>query len=108
MRKMNLIASLCCLILMIVSVNQTFAAAQQGAVEKTSVAQESLLASKVDINNADETMLISIPGVGPATATRINNYREANGPFRSVDELLKIKGIGPKVLEKIRPFVTVS
>lgn len=109
MRKMNLFTSLCCLIVMLVTVNSGFAA-QKSAVTNTGqvVANEALIAGKIDINSADEEMLTNLPGVGPSTATRINDYRKANGPFKSVDDLLNIKGIGPKVLDKIKPFATVS
>jgi competence protein ComEA len=109
MRKMNLITSLCCLILMLVTVNSGFAA-QKSVVTNTDqvVASEALIAGKIDINSADEELLTNLPGVGPRTATRITDYRKANGPFKSVDDLLNIKGIGPKVLDKIKPFATVS
>jgi len=109
MRKMNVITSLCCLILMLVTVNSGLAA-QKSAVTNTDqvIAGEALIAGKIDINSADEEMLTNLPGVGPRTATRITDYRKANGPFKSVDDLLNIKGIGPKVLDKIKPFATVS
>ena len=67
-----------------------------------------LAAASIDINTADTADLTSLPGIGEKTAEKINAYREANGPFKSVDELLNVRGIGPKVLEKIRPLVHVS
>lgn len=63
---------------------------------------------KVDINQADAEMLTTLPGIGPKTAEKIAAYRQANGPFKSVDELLNIKGIGPDKLDKIRMLVTLS
>ncbi|MBT8362066.1 MAG: helix-hairpin-helix domain-containing protein, partial [Deltaproteobacteria bacterium] len=48
------------------------------------------------------------PGIGPRTAERIGEYRKVNGPFRTAEDLLNIKGIGPKVLQKLKPFITVS
>ncbi len=107
MRKMNVITSLCCLILMVVSLNTGFAAQKTAADSVGQAASGSLIAGKIDINSADEEMLTTLPGVGPKTATRIYDYRKANGPFRSVDDLLNIKGIGPKVLDKLKPFVSV-
>lgn len=59
------------------------------------------------LNSADETELRSLPGVGPKTAEAIVKYRQENGNFISVDELVKVKGIGPKKLEKIRPYLRV-
>lgn len=59
----------------------------------------------IDLNVAGVNDLTSIPGVGRVTAERIFEYRRSNGKFRSVEELSKVKGIGTKKLEKIRPFV---
>jgi len=109
MRKMRIATSLFCLILMIFALNSSFAAQKSaGNTTDQNFVSESLVAAKIDINNADEEMLTNLPGIGPRTATRITDYREQNGPFKSVDDLLNIKGIGPKVLEKIKPFATVS
>lgn len=56
----------------------------------------------VDINSADANELERLPGVGPATAKAIIAYRSSIGRFRSVEQLLSVKGIGPKKLEKMR------
>lgn len=63
------------------------------------------LSGKVDINTADVEMLSTLPGVGPKTAAAIAAYRNENGKFTSVDDLLNIKGIGNKKLEKMKPFL---
>ncbi len=62
---------------------------------------------RVNINTADATTLETLAGVGPALAARIIAWREQNGPFRSVDELTAVSGIGPKTLEGMRDQVTV-
>lgn len=59
----------------------------------------------VNVNTAGEAELERLPGVGPATAARIIAHRKENGPFRSVDDLLAVSGIGPKKLAAMRPFV---
>lgn len=59
----------------------------------------------VNINSAGPEELDRLPGVGPATAAKIIDYRNSTGRFNSVDQLLEVKGIGPKKLEKMRPFV---
>ncbi|MGL4550673.1 MAG: ComEA family DNA-binding protein [Gemmataceae bacterium] len=58
----------------------------------------------VDLNDATPEQLQRLPGVGPVLAGRIVEAR----PFRAVDDLRKVKGVGAKTLEKVRPFVTVT
>ncbi len=64
-------------------------------------------AGPVDLNTADVAALDTLPRVGPATAQRIVEWREANGRFTSVDDLLAVTGIGPKTVEGLRELVTV-
>jgi competence protein ComEA len=62
----------------------------------------------ININTASATELSELKGIGDAKAQVIVAYREKNGPFKSVDELRQVHGIGDKLLEKLRPQVTVS
>lgn len=62
----------------------------------------------IDLNAATEAQLDDLPGVGPATAAAIVAYRTEHGRFRSVDELLEVRGIGETKLSAIRPKVRVS
>lgn len=59
-----------------------------------------------DLNRADTLALQALPGVGPALARRIAEARR-EAPFRSVDDLERVRGIGPATLERLRPLVTV-
>jgi competence protein ComEA len=61
----------------------------------------------INLNTATLDQLESLPGIGPALGQRILDYREEHGPFRSVDDLLNVSGIGDKRLADIRPKVTV-
>ena len=62
----------------------------------------------INVNTADQAALESLPEIGPHLASEIIAYREANGPFETVDELLDVPGIGPATLEAIRDLVTVG
>lgn len=61
----------------------------------------------IDLNNADGTQLETLPRIGPALAQRIIEWREANGRFQSVDDLLAVSGIGEKLLAGLRDLVRV-
>lgn len=63
---------------------------------------------KIDINTADFDQMLLLPHVGPVMAKRIIEYRNKNGKFGSVEELRKVKGIGIKTLEKLKPFIIVT
>ncbi len=62
----------------------------------------------VNINTATVEELAKLPGVGEVIAQRIVNHREKSGKFRRVDELLVIRGISKKKLEKLRPLITAG
>ncbi|MDE2127582.1 MAG: helix-hairpin-helix domain-containing protein [Armatimonadetes bacterium] len=62
---------------------------------------------KIPVNTATASALMELPGVGPVMAGRIMSWRRTHGAFRSLQELRHIKGIGPKRLKRIAPFVTI-
>ncbi|MCX7827833.1 MAG: helix-hairpin-helix domain-containing protein [Thermanaerothrix sp.] len=78
------------------------------SVNVGSVKGEASYGNRVNVNRAGLEELKALPGVGDKTAQAILDYRAANGPFRDVKDLLKVKGIGPKKLEKMAPLVDVS
>ena len=63
---------------------------------------------RINVNTATAEELEALPRIGPALAQRIIAYRQAHGPFQKVDDLLAVKGIGPALLETIRPYVTTG
>ncbi len=84
------------------------AAVPQKAVadeQKTAVKAAKGIPKDVNINTADKETLVLLPGVGPVMAEAILAYRKDNGNFKSIDELTKVKGIGDKTLEKLKPFL---
>lgn len=74
-------------------------------VDETLAGGSASQGSGISLSRASAKELESVPGIGPATAARILEYRAAHGGFRSVDELMAIKGIGPKKLEQMRPHL---
>jgi competence protein ComEA len=64
--------------------------------------------AKVNINTATPAELTTLSGVGPAKAAAIIEYRDANGKFATIDDLSKVKGIGEKIMEKIKADITVE
>ena len=65
-------------------------------------------AHPININTANSADLQQVPGIGPSTAQKILDTRKSYGAFKSVDDLLAIKGIGPKRLEKMRKYLIVG
>ena len=61
---------------------------------------------RVNLNTADAAALDTLPRIGPAMAARIIEWRDANGRFTSVEDLLSVPGIGDKMLETLRDLVT--
>lgn len=62
----------------------------------------------VNLNTATAADLEKLPGVGPATAARIIEYRQKNGSLKKVEELMNVQGIGEKTFLKLKPLVTVA
>jgi competence protein ComEA len=63
---------------------------------------------KIDINRAEPWLLEALPGIGGVLAQRIVDYRSQNGPFRTIEDLLKVSGISQGTLEKTKNYITVS
>ena len=77
------------------------------APEETATEPEGM-ASRVNLNTADAAALESLPGIGPALAQRIIDYRMANGPFKTTAEIQDVRGIGAGIYEKIKDSITVE
>jgi competence protein ComEA len=82
--------------------------ASAGAPGSSGSAPGGVPSAPIDLNSATAEQLDELPGVGPATAAAIVSYRDAHGPFRSVDGLLDVRGIGDAKLDALRDLVTVG
>jgi competence protein ComEA len=67
-----------------------------------------LACAAVNLNTATKDELIALPGIGPSKAQAILDYRSQHGPFKSVEELKDVKGIGAKRFEQLKPDLTVT
>lgn len=81
--------------------------AQNDSNEKSPVSEQ-VSDYRLDINTASKIQLMDLPGIGETIAQRIIDYRLDNGPFESVDALLRVDGIGEKKLLQIEEFIEVG
>jgi len=91
----------------------TMSAQMQGAQappapKKPQAATAQTMAAPLNLNTATETQLETLPGIGPAVAARILEYRQKNGGFKKIEELMNVKGIGEKSFLKIKALITVA
>ncbi len=103
MKKKELIV-LGLLIFILIIINIVNYAKRERLKANTLVVVEEI-AVKISINTARIDELDVLPGIGPALADRIVVYRKEHGPFRTVEDIKKVKGIGNKLLEKMLPFI---
>jgi competence ComEA-like helix-hairpin-helix protein len=64
--------------------------------------------ARVDVNSADAAELETLPGIGPRMAERIVAFREQNGPFAALDDLLDVNGLSERVVDELEPYVAFS
>jgi competence protein ComEA len=74
-------------------------------VQKKIKLKESPAIRSININTASETELEKLPGIGPVTAGNIVEFRKTNGGFKSIEDIMKVKRIGPKTFEQIQPYI---
>ena len=78
-------------------------AAARGATPPAPISGE-----KVNINTAGVDELVTLPGIGKAYAERIVEYRQKNGPFKKVEDIINVRGIGEKTFERIKDRLTIG
>jgi competence protein ComEA len=76
--------------------------------QDTSAAAKSAVSPTVNLNTATAEQLQKLPGVGPKVAARIIEYRQKNGPFKKIEELMNVRGVGEKSFLKLKDQITVA
>ncbi|MBI3400135.1 MAG: helix-hairpin-helix domain-containing protein [Acidobacteria bacterium] len=99
------VLSLVALVSLLASQPQTIAAQSKAG---PSAAPKAAAGAVVNINTASASDFESLPGIGAKTAARIVEYRQKNGPFKKVEELMNVRGVGEKNFLKLKPQLTIS
>ena len=89
-------------------VHQYLSPAKADGKEDASEKKDSPAGELIDINSATAKEFERLPRIGPQLAGRIVAYREENGAFKRIDDITKVRGIGSKTLERLRPHLTMS
>ncbi len=76
------------------------------SLKKPSLAENKSITSIININTASQSQLQSLTGIGPSLASRIIDYRDANGDFSDLGDLKKVKGIGDKKAQILKPYIS--
>jgi competence protein ComEA len=97
-------------VLAVVALAATGSAAEQkpAAPVKAATAAKATASSPVNLNTATQAQLETLPGIGAKAAERILEYRQKNGTFKKVEDLMNVKGIGEKAFLKLKPMITVA
>ena len=80
----------------------------QAQPRKASTKATATATAPVNLNSAAPAQLETLPGIGAAAAKRIVEYRQKNGAFKKIEELMNVKGIGEKSFLKLKPLITVG
>lgn len=89
------------------SVSSTVISTTETKKSSSSSSSSQAVSGVVNINTASAGELDTLPGIGPAYAQRIIDYREANGGFKSIEEIQNVKGIGPKTFDKMKDQIAI-
>jgi competence protein ComEA len=104
-RKWNGICAILVISVLLLIVNPAIAQDSKDEAVKTNETLASL--QQVNINEADADTLATLKGIGKDRALKIIEYREQNGPFQKPEDIMKVKGIGQKIFEQNKDFITI-
>jgi competence protein ComEA len=104
MRRLSLVVGLLAVALMVTAAHPLAQAQPKKAPAKATATA----ASPVNLNTATPAQLETLPGIGAAAAKRIVEYRQKNGAFKKIEELMNVRGIGEKSFLKLKPLIAVG
>ena len=84
------------------------AAPQVSSAKPATQPANAVPSSPINLNTATEAQLESLPGIGAKAAQRILEFRQKNGSFKKIEDLMNVKGIGEKNFLKLKPYITVG
>jgi competence protein ComEA len=84
------------------------AATQASSAKTATQPAKAVPSSPINLNTATEAQLASLPGIGAKAAQRILEFRQKNGSFKKIEDLMNVKGIGEKNFLKLKPYITVG
>ena len=93
-------------VLVVLGLGAPAGAAQDAS--RGSATSSAAAASPINLNTASVAQLETLPGIGKSTAERILEYRQKNGAFKKVEDLMNVRGVGEKSFLKLKPLVTVA
>jgi competence protein ComEA len=96
------------LVMILLALGAGLSAAQTAPAPPRGAAQTAVAPAAIDLNTATAAQFDALPGVGAAMAQRIVDYRQKNGSFKKVEDLMNVRGIGEKNFLKLKPYITVA